>query len=91
VSRGYVDRVRSDFRKTFDTPSGKHTLMWLYENLHGKQSTFPEDGNSHKLAFNEGKRMAWLLIMENLREEDMDMRRQYEEYLTGKRREALNE
>jgi len=91
VSRGYVDRMRSDYRKTFDTPQGKHVLMDLYEKLHGKQSTFPEDGNSHRLAFNEGKRMAWLMIMENLREEDIDVRRLYEEYLTGKRREAINE
>ncbi len=86
-----ADRLRDDFRKTFETEHGERVLMWLYERLFGKQSTFPESGKSSELARNEGMRTAWLLIMEQLREEDIDVRRAYEEHIADKRREEINE
>lgn len=64
--------------------------MWLYEQLHGKQSTFPKSGKSIELALNEGKRVAWLLIMEQLREEDLEMREAYETWIADNRREEIN-
>ncbi len=64
--------------------------MWMYDNFYGKQSTFPEDGNTHRHAFNEGMRMALLLIVENLREQDMNLRKEYEEYIKDRLRKDVN-
>lgn len=85
------DRRRSDFRKTFGTASGKNVLTYLYGALFGKQPTVPLDGNPYITARNEGMRDAFLLIMEQLREEDMEMRKYYEDYLAENRREEMNQ
>ena len=89
--RNRADRVRQEFQRTFDTDAGQFVLAWLYEPLHGKQSTFPQSGNPFEMAHNEGMRMAWLLILEQLKEEDIEVRRVYEEYLAEKRKEQMHE
>ncbi len=86
-----ADRLRADFRKTFETEHGERVLMWLYERLYGKQSTFPVSGNDSEFFRNEGMRTAWLMIMEQLREEDREIRTAYERYIADKRREEINE
>ncbi len=86
-----ADRLRADFQETFGTESGQRVLLWLYEHLHGKQTTFPQSGKATELAFNEGRRSVWLQIMEHLREEDMDIRRAWEKLHEGKRMEEMNE
>ncbi len=65
--------------------------MWLYERLYGKQTTFPTSGNAIELARNEGMRTAWLMIMEQLREEDREVRKAYEEHIADQRREEIYE
>ncbi len=90
-TRPHVTRLQSDVRKTFKTAHGKQVLMWLYHTLFGKQTTFPENIDSHRMAFNEGMRMVWLLIMEQLREDDIEMRGAYEEWIAEHRLEAVSE
>ena len=86
-ARTYVDRLKSDYRKTFGTRSGEHVLMDLYSHLQGKKSSWPASGNAHELAFNEGKRWVWLRIMEQLRIEDIAAREMLEEHIAERRRE----
>ena len=90
MARGsFQDRIRSAFRKTFKTAHGQTVLMYLYEHCHGNQSTFPQSGNSLELAFNEGKRMALLLILEQMKEEDLALREMYKAYNEEKIREGM--
>ncbi len=72
----YVSRLKAAYRKVFDedSPEGRLVLMDLYEHLQGKHTSFPMNGNPFELAFNEGKRWAWLRVMEQLRIEDVDAR-----------------
>ena len=92
MARGtYQERLRAAYRKVFKDAAGKLVLIDLYEKLHGKQTTMPVDGNPTVLAFNEGKRMALLIMMEHLREEDVDLRAMYETHLNEKRVESMNE
>lgn len=87
----YQSRIRASFRKVFETPAGQDVIAYLYERCHGNQSTFPQSGNSHELAFNEGKRMAYLMIMDQLREEDSDVRKAYRLHTDEKLREEMQE
>ena len=89
--RKRADRLKADFQKTFGTEHGERVLMHLYERLHGKQTTMPNDGNPTTLAFNEGMRMTWLIIMEQMREEDIEIRVAYERYIGDKRREEISQ
>ncbi len=85
------DRTRNAFRKTFGTASGKTVLMHLYEKLHGNQSTFPQSCDPYEHAFNEGKRMALLMIVEELRDQDWELRKMYEEHINAKYNEGIND
>ncbi len=85
--REYRDRLKIDYRKTFQTPTGEHVLMDLYSHLQGKVSSMPPDGNPTLLAFNEGKRWAWLHIMERLRLDDTDAREMHKQYIDERARE----
>jgi len=88
MSRGeYVDRLKADYRKTFGTPSGRHVLMDLYSHLGGKHTSFPASGNPFEMAFNEGKRWAWLRIASHLIEEDEDFRKMLKSHLEERMRE----
>lgn len=84
-------RRRDDFEQTFSTPHGERVLMFLYRRLYGKQSIWPASGNSHELAMNEGMRFAWNIIAEELRHEDMELRRMCEDQINEDRREELNQ
>ena len=70
----YVFRLRSAFRKTFATDSGRTVLAYFYTHLGGHRTSMPNSCDPIELAFNEGKRFAWLMILEQLRENDQDMR-----------------
>ena len=87
TTRAYVDRLSSDYRKTFGTASGKHVLMDLYKNLHGMDSTFPVSGNATELALNEGKRWALLYLTSHLKEHDQDLRQLWEQHIAERTRE----
>jgi len=90
-ARNRLDREREEFQRCFDTEAGKFVLMWMYEHWYGKQSTWPSSGDATELARNEGTRLAWLQVLERLREEDLAIRRMFEEYVTEKRMEQMNE
>ncbi len=68
-------RRRQDFQQVFGTQNGERVLMHLYERCFGKQSTWPPSGDPLLLARNEGMRTVLLMIVEELRKEDMDLRR----------------
>lgn len=85
--REYVDRLKSDYRKTFGDASGKHVLMDMYAHTGGRSTSWPQSGNPFELAFNEGKRWVWLRIMEQLRVEDTDVRKMFEQHLAERMRE----
>lgn len=87
MSREYVDRLRADYRKTFGTESGKHVLMDLYQRCHGMSSTLPASGNPFEMARNEGKRVVYLFIMDQLKESDQDLRKLWEEHIAQRLRE----
>ena len=86
----YKSRLKSDYQKTFKTASGKHVLMDLYTHLGGKHSSWPQSGDSHELAFNEGKRWAWLRVMSQLRTDDIEMNRLYSEHIASRQSEEMN-
>ena len=88
---GYPDRLKSDFRKTFKTKSGQHVLMHLYTHLHGTSTSMPPTGNPFELAFNEGKRFALLIVLEQLKEDDQDMRVVLGEHIAERLREESYE
>lgn len=83
----YVSRLASDYRKTFKTASGKHVLMDLYEKCHGMRSTFPQSGNPFETARNEGKRTVLLHILSQLKEDDQDLRKLWEQHISERVRE----
>ena len=83
------DRIRNAFRKTFKTAHGKTVLMHLYEKLFGNQSTFPKSCDPYAHAFNEGQRMALLMIVEELREQDWELRKMYEEHINERYNEEM--
>ena len=85
--REYVDRLKSDYRKCFSTPSGRHVLMDMYSHLGGKHTSYPASGNPFEMAFNEGKRWAWLRIMSQLNEGDIEIRRMLDQHLAERARE----
>lgn len=85
----YRARLKSSYRETFGSECGKHVLMDLYTHLNGNKSSF--DPNQNVVLFNEGKRWAWLRIMAQLREEDMEMRKLLEEHTNERLREELNQ
>ena len=87
MSREYVDRIASDYRKTFKTASGKHVLMDLYEKCHGLHSTFPVSGSSMEMAHNEGKRWVLLYLVDKLKEHDQDLRKLWENHIAERVRE----
>jgi hypothetical protein len=90
MARGaFQDRIRNAFRKTFKTAHGTTTLMYLYEHCFGNQSTFPQSSDPYRHAFNEGMRMALLLILEQLKEDDVQLREQYKLYNEERQREAV--
>jgi hypothetical protein len=85
--REYVDRVRSDYRKTFKPASGKHVLMDLYDKCHGMSTTLPQTGNPFEMARNEGKRVVLLYIVDKLKEDDQDLRKLWEHHIAERVRE----
>ena len=89
MGRGeYVDRLRSDFKKTFKTTAGKHVLMHLYTHLGGHMTSYKQGCNGIDIAFNEGKRLGWLVIQEQLKNmDDIEARRLLAEHLAERRRE----
>ena len=87
MSREYVDRIASDYRKTFKSASGKHELMDLYEKCHGMASTFPVSGSSMEMAHNEGKRWVLLYLVDKLKENDQDLRKLWEQHIAERVRE----
>ena len=86
-ARQYVDRLKSDYRKTFNPECGTHVLMDLYTHCHGNRSSMDPTGNPGLTAFNEGKRWVWLRIMEHLRIEDPEIRKLLERHLAERARE----
>ncbi len=50
AKRAYVDRLASDYRKTFGTSHGRHVLMDLYERCHAGTSTMPQTGREMDLS-----------------------------------------
>lgn len=64
--------------------------MWFYERLHARTTTFPpgENPSALALAHNEGKRMAWLMFVENLKEDDMELRALYDRHKAERLKEA---
>lgn len=87
MSREYIDRLKSDYRKTFGTASGKHVLMDLYKKCHGMDSTFPVSGNSLEMAHNEGKRWVFLGIEKHLKEGRSDLNKQWDAHMDQRERE----
>jgi hypothetical protein len=87
AGREYVDRLSSDYRKTFKTASGKHVLMDLYEKCHGMNTTLPTSGNPFEMARNEGKRVVMLYIVDKLKEDDQDLRKLWEQHIAERVRE----
>ena len=87
-AHSYQDRLKADYRNVFGSPAGRNVLLDLYTHLQGNKSSFSlSSGETH---FNEGKRWAWLRIMAQLREEDMEMRKLLEENLNERRREEMS-
>ncbi len=86
-SREYVDRLASDYRKTFKTASGKHVLMDLYSRCFGLATTFTPSGNPFEMARNEGMRMVLLHILAHLKESDQDLRKLWEQHIAERKRE----
>ena len=88
----YIGRLRRDFRKTFESPEGRHVLMHLYTHRGGNKIGYRPGCSAIDLAFADGKRFAWLMILDNLREEDDEMRKYLIEHLAERRREEeMNE
>ncbi len=85
----YRARLKASYRETFESECGKHVLMDLYTHLNGNKSSF--DPNPHVTMFNEGKRWAWLRILAQLREEDMEMRKLLEQHNSERIREEMNQ
>jgi len=83
----YVDRLSSDYRKTFGTSPGRHVLMDLYDKCHGMSSTLPASSNPFEMAKNEGKRVVLLYIVDKLKEHDQDLRKLWEEHIAQRLRE----
>jgi hypothetical protein len=83
-----VDRLKSDYRKTFGSAHGKHVLMDLYQRCHGVTPTLPLSGNPFEMAVNEGKRVALLYIVDKLKVEDTELREMLERHNEEKRREV---
>lgn len=84
------EKDRFDFRKVFGTPEGKRVMLYLYERLNAKTTTMPQDGNPTLLAWNEGKRFAWLLIQEMMREDDPELRRMWGQYHRDRTQENMS-
>lgn len=83
----YMGRLKRDFQLTFDTDHGRHVLVHLYTKLGANKTSYSPGCSATDLAFGEGKRFAWLIILEQLREEDQDMRKYLEEHIAERRRE----
>ena len=92
MSKTYVTRLMKAYRTVFeDSAEGKLVLMDLYEHLQGKHTSFPMNGNPFELAFNEGKRWAWLRVMAQLRIEDFDAMQMHKQHIKERRIEQQAE
>jgi len=83
----YTDRLTSDYRKTFATPSGRHVLMDMYHHGHGDSTTWPKSGNPFEMTWNEGKRAFLLRITGFLKSDAADLRKMFEAHLEERVRE----
>ena len=64
--------------------------MDIYGHCHGKDTTWPTSGDSHEMAFNEGKRWVWLRLMGFLSTEDDAAREAWAEHMEERRKEEEN-
>lgn len=87
MSRAYVDRLSSDYRKIFKTAAGRHVLMDLYDKCYGMNTTVDASGNPFKMAVNEGRRIVLLYIIDKLKTEDQDLRKLWEQHIAERVRE----
>jgi hypothetical protein len=90
MGREYVDRLASDYRKTFKSASGKHVLMDLYDKCHGMSTTLPMNGNPFEMARNEGKRVVLLYVVDKLKDDDQDLRKLWEQHIAERVREEAS-
>ncbi len=72
--------TKTAFRKTFKEACGKRVLAHLYEHLYGTISIYPENNDSHLLAFNAGKHWALMHIVDQLSENAEEIRKIWEDY-----------
>jgi len=87
----YMSRLKRDYRNTFGTESGRHVLVHLYTKLGGNRTSITQKFDPIELAFNEGKRFAWLVILDHLKENDQDMRGMLEEHIAERKREEQSQ
>jgi len=55
--------LKKAYQDTFNTPAGKIVLEDLSGMGYSQTTTMPKDSNSHRLAYNEGKRVMYVRVM----------------------------
>ena len=67
-----LEEIREHILRTFESPSGKFVLGWLYDLVRMGKSTFVP-GQPDVSAFNEGKRWVLLQIMGQMQIDDEEI------------------
>ena len=67
------DEMKNRFARVFSGNDGEEVLAFLYQRLHGKDSTLPMSMNPIEMAHNEGKRHVWLMFADMMEIPDLEI------------------